>query len=307
MSFLPFSYWWQDIPAFHEDAHRLLVEHAEKGVFRFLFYQKKENFVRLQVIGEQVLWERFLPWERWVCFLYQLEGIRARFTSLEDRQNEGFALFCDVFHVPLDRFSFHWVQVFSHGYIPFWFFPVHKEKSWWEFFLPVAEEKRVVSSKGNLVLFDEMISWQEEEKKRLFLSWGKTDVVNLDFFSSIVWQKTYACIHVIAHGKDGFLLSKGERLNSFPVRAGKMIFFHCCEMLAHSHSMVSHVLADGCSSVIAPVDTILDDGEVLSSIVLFYEIMQRTNPRHAFHLTGILSSEFKKTFSLAFPYTRLYG
>ncbi len=298
--------WWEIVPdASLSDQHNQLRLYTEKGPAKLFFYQKKEGYIRLIAEQEMLLWETYLPWERWKTFLDQISPFRQVSSLPPEAKKRAFEVFYEVFHLPDEVLDHSWIQVFTHGEIPLWFFPSGEGQSLWEFFLPVAEKKAPSSSSRGLLVVDSGLAWAEAEKNTL-LSLFEGDVVDVRFVSSVVWEKSYRILHGITHGKDGNLLWNDTPIASLPIIGEELCFFHCCEGLPHSQSMVSHTLAMGTQHVIATVETILDDGLLLEPIVFFYRLLFQTNVRYAFHLTCLRFPPFAKAFRLVMPYKRLY-
>ncbi|URA10985.1 hypothetical protein [Thermospira aquatica] len=298
--------WWENTPGLSLSSHHdALLKRLENGPAKLLFYQKKEGYIRLIVEQEMFLWETYLSWERWRGFLAQISSLRQVSSLASDAKKLAFDIFCETFRLPQEFIHHGWLQIFTHGEIPLWFFPGGEDQALWEFFLPVAEKKVKNTSSRGLVVVDSTLGWSEAEKNLLF-SLFQVDTVDVGFFSSILWEKTYRFLHVIAHGKDGKLFSNDKTFSLLPVVGEELCFFHCCEASPHTQSIVSHALAMGSQHVIATVESILDDGVLLEPILCFYRLLLQTNVRYAFHMTSLNFPYFAKVFRLFMPYRRLY-
>ncbi|MCX7882288.1 MAG: hypothetical protein N2314_03580 [Brevinematales bacterium] len=300
-------FWWEipSPPSFANVGHTLLQTRIKTPPLRLFVYQKRSSYIRLQLSQEDMLFEAYIPWERWSLLIHKLSaGVSPPFP--QKRSDEAFGLFCEECHLPLERFfAAGWVQLYSHGEIPLWIFPAHREETLWEFFLPIATRKTLPDNGKRLIIADTTLAHAREEVDAL-LSLGSTDVIEGDFLLSVVWQTPYTSLHVISHGKKGSLLINTLTLSSLPVQANDLVFFHCCEILDSSQSLAAHTLSQGTRCVIAPTTPIPDDGALLPSLQAFYQLYALANARYSFHVTSLLFPAFKQTFRLALPYQRLY-
>ncbi len=298
--------WWEPSSSSLSPHHHLLHKTISSPPLRLLFYQKKSTYLRLQISRDDLLYESYLPWEEWLLLSHKLSLFLSSSPPTEHTCEEAFELFCEAFHIPFAMLNTSWVQLYSHGDLPLWIFPAHKENTLWEFFLPIGSPKSLSGNQKRLVISDDSLAGAEQEIKTL-LSLAPATLVAGEFLFSVVWDSVYTSLHVIAHGKKGSLLLNNQPISGLPVLAEDLAFFHSCEILFSSQSIAAHTLSQGTRHVIAPATSLFDDGSLLKPISFFYQLYTSHNARYSFHLTSLLFLSFKKSFRLVMPYHRVYS
>lgn len=299
-------HWWQKAPSFLSTQHHVtLLKKIQTPPLCLFFYQKRHAYVRLQVIQEAFYFETYLSWERWDNLTKRFSLLLAENPPQRKSYEEAFTLFCREFQLEENIFNTPWVQLFSHGDVPFGIFPAYHEETLWEFFLPAGNHTPFPPKKKHLIIYDESLPWAEKEREML-CSLFSTDVVASDFLFSVVWSHSYTSLHVISHGKNGALLFKNNPVAILPFYVEDLAFFHCCEIFSFSPSLIASLLTHGTRHIIASPTTLIDDGSLLPAIDFFYRIYLVSNARYSFHITSLAYPCFKESFRLVLPYERNY-
>jgi len=275
------------------------------GCCRIFFYQKKESYLRLQMIAEDFYWERYIPWGEWDEICSHLEKQFSSSVLPIKSITKAFADFCDGVHLPAEWQNYRHIQVFTHGNLPLWVFPAHESNTIWEFFLPVSKRKTLSATRDTLIIYDDTLVSGNKEKETLSSLLPNPESVLLSFASSVLWENTYRTLHIIAHGKKGTLLSPPPLL-TLPVLTAELAFFHCCEAAFSSQSIVSSTLSRGTQYCIAPCETIPDDENLLDGITFFYTALKKIPPLEAFHITSLGFPSIKRFFRFFLSYERHY-